>query len=158
MRFLAAIIALACCVLEGFRRSAALKKRALFLGEISRMLSDFLIGIRCSGLTLDELIGRAEGKFAELLRGYTRVGEDAKSAWEKACSRLPQKYAEASLLTELGQSIGTSDRDGTLRLIELYAERFSVLESDARQAYTQKGKAVMQIGALCGVAAAVIII
>ncbi len=158
MRVLAAIIALSCCVLEGFRRSRALKNRALFLGEISQMLGNFLIEIRCSGLTLDELIGRAEGRFAEMARGYIEVGEDAKSAWEKACSQLSENGGEAALLAELGQSIGTSDREGTLRLIELYAERFSEMERSARAEYSRKGKAVMQVGALCGIAAAVIII
>ena len=51
MRLLAAFIALACCVLEGFRRRAELKYHAVLLGEISQMLSGFLIEIRCSGLT-----------------------------------------------------------------------------------------------------------
>ncbi len=158
MRLLAALIALCCCLLEGFRRSRELKNRALFLGEISQMLGNFLIEIRCSGLTLDELISRADGRFAELVRGYIDNGEDAKSAWENACLRLPQKNGEAALLAELGQSIGTSDREGTLRLIGLYAERFSEMERSAREAYTRKGKAVMQVGMLCGIAAAVIII
>lgn len=158
MRFLAALIALGCCVLEGFRRSRALKNRAVFLGEISQMLGNFLIEIRCSGLTLDELISRADGRFAELVRGYLEGGEDAKTAWEKACMQLPERGGEAALLTELGQSIGTSDREGTLRLIELYTERFAEMERFAREAYSRKGKAVMQVGALCGIAAAVIII
>lgn len=158
MRLLAALIALGCCVLEGFRWSRALKNRAVFLGEISQMLSNFLIEIRCSGLTLDELISRADGRFAELVRGYIEGGDDAKSAWEKACSRLNEKSGEFALLSELGQSIGTSDREGTLRLVELYAERFAELERGAREAYSRKGKAVMQVGALCGIAAAVIII
>lgn len=157
MRLLAAFIALACCILEGFRRSRALKSRAVFLGEVGQMLNGFLIEIRCSGLTLDELISRADGQFAELVRGHIDGGEDARSAWEKACSELPKNW-ETALLSELGQSFGRSDREGTLRLVELYAERFSELESDARAAYSRKGRAVMQVGALCGIAAAIMII
>lgn len=158
MRLLAALIALACCVLEGFRRCAELKSRAVLLGEISRMLSGFLIEIRCSGLTLDELITRADGRFAELVRGFMDGGEDARSAWERACSQLPKKSEESALLVELGHNFGTSDRDGTLRLVGLYAERFSELERAARETYSQKGKAVMQVGALCGIAVAIMII
>ena len=135
-----------------------MKNRAVFLGEISQMLSGFLIEIRCSGLTLDELISRADGRFAELVRENINGGEDAKSAWERACSQLTEKDGETALLAELGQSIGTSDREGTLRLIELYAERFSDMDRGAREEYSRKGKAVMQVGALCGIAAAVIII
>ncbi len=158
MRLLAAFIALACCVLEGFRRRAELKYHAVLLGEISQMLSGFLIEIRCSGLTLDELINRADGRFAELVQGYIDGGEDARSAWARACSQLPKKSAEAVLLNELGHNFGTSDREGTLRLVELYAERFSELEREAREIYSRKGKAVMQVGALCGIAVAVMII
>lgn len=158
MRLLAALIALACCSLEGFRRSGELKSRAVLLGEISRMLGGFLIEIRCSGLTLDELISRADGRFAELVQKYIDSGDDAKSAWEKACGELPKKGGESALLAELGQSLGMSDRDGTLRLIELYVERFSELERAAREAYSEKGKAVMQVGTLCGIAAAILII
>lgn len=158
MRLLAALIALLCCAAEGLRRSGALKSRAAFLGEISRLLGGFLIEIRCSGLTLDELIARADGRFAELVRGHIADGEDARSAWESACGELPKKGGEAALLAELGQSLGTSDREGTLRLIELYAERFSALEREAREEYSRKGRAVMQVGALCGVAAAILII
>lgn len=158
MRILAAVIALICCAAEGFRRSAALRERAVFLGEISQMLSGFLIEIRCSGLTLDELISRSDGRFADSVRGFMAGGDSARSAWEHACSGLPKKCGESALLSELGQSLGTSDREGTLRLIELYAERFSALESEARAAYSRKGKAVMQVGALCGIAAAILII
>lgn len=157
MRLLAALIALACCVLEGFRRRGELKSRAVLLGEISQMLSGFLIEIRCSGLTLDELIGRADGRFAELVRGYIDGGEDARSAWARACSQLPKKSGEA-LLAELGHNFGTSDREGTLRLVEMYAERFAELERAARETYSRKGKAVMQVGALCGIAVAIMII
>lgn len=158
MRLLAALIALACCVLEGYRRRAELKSRAVILGEISQMLSGFLIEIRCSGATLDELISRADGQFAELVRGHIEGGEDARSAWERACSQLPKKSGAAELLAELGHSFGTSDREGTLRLVELYAGRFTELEREARETYSRKGKAVMQVGALCGVAVAIMII
>lgn len=156
MRIVAALIALVCCAAEGIRRSAALKERAAFLGEISRMLGDFLIEIRCTGSTLDELISRADGRFADSVREYA-AGDDARNAWERACRGLP-KNPERELLRELGQSFGTSDREGTLRLLELYAERFSILENEARAAYSQKGKAVAQVGALCGIAAAILII
>lgn len=157
MRLLAALIALICCAAEGFRRSAALRERAVFLGEISQLLSGFMIEIRCSGLTLEELISRADGRFAGSVRSCMADG-GARDAWERACGGLPKKSAERALLSELGQSLGTSDREGTLRLLELYAERFSLLESEARAEYSRKGRAVMQVGALCGIAAAILII
>lgn len=158
MRVLAALIALSCCVLEGFRRRTALRERAVLLGGITQMLNGFPIEIRCSGATLDELIGRAEGRFAELVREGIDGGEDVREAWSRACSRLPKKSDERALLSELGQSLGTSDKDGTIRLLEIYAERFSELEREARDNYSRKGKAWVQVGMLCGIAAAIMII
>lgn len=158
MRVLAALIALSCCVLEGFRRRTALRERAVLLGGITQMLNGFPIEIRCSGATLDELISRSEGRFAELVREGIAGGCDVREAWEQACSRSPKKNAETALLIELGQSLGTSDKDGTIRLLEIYAERFSELEREARDNYSRKGKAWVQVGMLCGIAAAIMII
>lgn len=158
MRVPAALIALLCCILEGVRRRAALRERAVLLGGITQMLNGFLIEIRCSGATLDELISRAEGRFAEFVREGIESGCDVREAWSRACSRSPKKNAETALLSELGQSLGTSDKDGTIRLLEIYAERFSELEREARDNYSRKGKAWVQVGMLCGIAAAIMII
>lgn len=158
LRLIAAFIALACCAAEGYRRSARLKIRVESLGEIERMLNDFAIEIRCSALTVDELMRRADGHFAELFARCRENSENAKSAWEAACGLLPQKDKETALLRELGCSLGTSDRAGQLQLLELYSERISDLRAAAESDCLRKAQAVQRVGILCGIAVAVLII
>lgn len=158
LRVIAAFIALACCAAEGYRRSARLKIRVESLGEIERMLSDFAIEIRCCALTVDELMRRRDGRFAELFARCREGTENAKSAWEAACGLLPQKDEETALLRELGRSLGTSDRAGQLQLLELYSERISALRAAAESSCAQKAQAVLRVGILCGIAVAVLII
>lgn len=158
LRFFAALIALICCAAEGYRRGARLKIRMNFLGEIERMLSDFAIEIRCSALTVDELMRRGNGRFAELFARCREDSGNARSAWEAACGLLPQKDEETALLRELGRSLGTSDRAGQLRLLEMYSERISRLRTAAESDCSRKAQAVQRVGILCGIAAAVLII
>lgn len=158
LRVIAAFIALACCAAEGYRRSVRLKIRVKTLGEIERMLSGFAIEIRCSALTVDELMNRSRGQFAELFARCREESENSKSAWEAACGLLPQKDEETALLRELGHSLGTSDRAGQLQLLELYCDRISELRSTAELSCSQKAQAVFRVGILCGIAAAVLII
>lgn len=157
MRILAALTALFCCTFEGFRRCFALKKRAANLSEILIMLGNFSIEIRCRALTLDELINGENCAFAQLVRAGISRGENVKDAWENACRTLP-KYPERELLSELGLSFGTSDRDGQTCLLELYSAQLSALKTEAEQAYSKKGSALAKVGALCGAAAAILII
>lgn len=158
MRTAAAVIALFCCVFEGSRRSGMLKERVKILSELMLMLNNFSIEIRCSGLTLDELMSRERGGFAERFRQARKSCADARAAWESACGGLPEKYEETALLQELGRLLGTSDKAGQLRLLELYLEQISRLKESAESSYAKKGKAYFQVGVLCGIAAAILII
>lgn len=158
LRFIAAFIALICCSAEGYRRSARLKIRVETLGEIERMLNDFAIEIRCCAPTVDELMRRGNGRFAELFARCREGSENARNAWEAACGLLPKNDEETALLRELGRSLGTSDRIGQLQLLELYSERISDLRAAAESDCMRKAQAVQRVGILCGIAAAVLII
>lgn len=158
LRVIAAFIALICCAAEGYRRGAKLRIRVKTLGEIERMLNDFAIEIRCSALTIDELMRRADGRFAEIFARCRENSENARDAWESACGTLPQNDKETALLRELGHSLGTSDRAGQLQLLELYSERISDLRTAAESDCSRKAQAVQRVGILCGIAAAVLII
>lgn len=158
LRVIAAFIALICCAAEGYRRSAKMRQRVEFLAELERMLSEFAIEIRCAALTVDELMRCANGHFAELFAKCRSDSENARSAWEYACEALPQKDEETALLHELGRSLGTSDREGQLQLLELYSARISSLRVSAEAVCSQKAQAVFRVGILCGIAAAVLII
>ena len=157
MRILAAIIAFFCCALEGRRRSLELKNRVKFLTEILLSLENFAVEIRCRALTLDELLEGDTGEFSRLVRQEKQSGCGIKDAWENVCKRLP-KRREAELLMELGRTFGTSDKAGQVQLLELYSRQLETLKAEAEQSCAQKSRAFSQVGALCGIAAAILII
>lgn len=157
MRILAAVLAFVLCTAEGLRRRFSLKNRVQLLSELVLMLNSFSIEINCRALTADELIETASGRFAELVRSKRAEFSDIKSAWEAACRELP-KNRERELLTAFGQSLGTTDKAGQLRLLELYGTELSALKADAESSYLKKGEAFSRVGMLCGAAAAVLIL
>lgn len=161
LRLLAALTAFAVCTFEGFRRSRELKERSVFLAEISALSERFAVGIRCFKRTSDELLEQENGAFARLVRGYLNERGDFRAAWEKACGELsksPKKREETALLQELGRSLGTSDTESTLRLLEQCGARIAALKAAADAEYSKRGKAIFQVGTLCGIGAAVMII
>lgn len=157
-RILAAVGAFFVCTLEGYRRGRALKDRALFLAETEQMLERFAVEIRCSGRSSDELLERENGHFAALVKTCKAEYGDMRKAWEKACEKLPPKLGETALLLELGRSFGSSDKESTLRLIERCASEISALKASAEAEYSKRGKSLFQVGTLCGLSAAVIIV
>lgn len=157
MRIVAAVIVFLLCAAEGLRRRFALKKRAELLDEVLVMLNNFSVEISCRALTPDELIANAKGKFAELVREKRTMLPNIREAWEAACKELP-KYRERELLSELGQSLGASDKSGQLQLLNLYSAEISGLKQEAWENYRKKGEAFSRVGMLCGAAAAVLIL
>lgn len=158
LRIFAAAIAFLICMFEGYRRSRELKDRAVFLSETALLLERFSIGIRCSGRTSDELLERESGHFAVLVKTIKNDCGDMRTAWEKACDSLPKKREETALLRELGRTLGASDKESALRLLERCKAEMSVLKSSAEAEYSKRGKAFFQVGTLCGIGAAVLII
>lgn len=157
MRWIAAMAAFLLCALEGQRRRRALRERAELLNELLLMLNDFAIGIRCRSSTLDELLSAENGRFARNVTQKMQDGADIRSAWDLSCAELP-KSPEKMLLNELGHALGTSDKSGQIRLLELYVTRISALRDEAEGCYRQKGDAMSKVGMLCGAAAAVLIL
>lgn len=158
LRLLAAGTAFAVCAFEGFRRSRELKERAAFLAETAALLERFAVGIRCFKRTSDELIEHENGAFARLVKSFKATSCGVREAWEKACETLPKKREETALLLELGRSLGASDTESTLRLLDRCGARIAALKADADAEYSKRGKAVFQVGTLCGIGAAVMII
>lgn len=157
LRIAAAATAFSVCTFEGLRRSRELKDRAKLLEETELMLGRFSIGIRCAGRTSDELLENENGRFAALVKSFN-VNGDIRAAWEKACDTLPNDRGETSLLRELGRSLGAADKESTLRLLERCAAELSALRTAADEEYSKRGKTFFQVGTLCGIGAAVLII
>lgn len=157
LRIAAAAAAFSLCTFEGCRRARELKDRAAFLSETALLLERFSGEIRYSGRTSDELLERENGRFAELVRKFGNGG-DIRSAWELACDALPQKRGETALLRELGRTLGTSDKESTLRLLERIEAEILSLKAAAEGEYSQRGKALFRVGTLCGIGAAILIV
>lgn len=157
-RLLAAALALGIGASWGFGRKHELRERVVFLSEISSLLERFITGIKNFKRTSDELLENENGAFAGLVKSFRDDRNDIRAAWEKACEQLPKKREETALLSELGRSLGSSDTESTLRLLERCAERISQLKSAAEAEFEKRGKAEFRIGALCGIGAAILII
>lgn len=158
LRLLAAALAAGVGALWGYRKSRELKDRAAFLAEISALLERFYSGIKSCKRTSDELLESENGAFAGLVKGYRNERTDIREAWEKACRVLPKGNEETALLSELGRTLGSSDTESTLRLLEQCAAKISQQKTAADEEFAKRGRAFFQIGALCGVGIAVLII
>ena len=158
LRITAAVVAFSVCTFEGHRRSRELKDRVKFLAETELMLERFSIGIRCAGRTSDELLENENGKFAELVKAFNEECGDMRSAWEKACDTLHQEREETALLREFGKSLVAADRESTLRLLESCKAELSALKTAADADWSKRGKAFFQVGTLCGIGAAILMI
>ena len=158
LRITAAAVAFGVCTFEGFRRSRELKDRAKFLAETELMLERFSIGIRCAGRTSDELLENENGHFAALVKAFAEDRGDMRAAWEKACDTLPKKCEETALLRELGRSLGAADKESTLDLLERCKAELSALKNAADVDWSKRGKAFFQVGTLCGIGAAILMI
>lgn len=158
LRITAAAIAFSVCAFEGWRRSRELKDRVKFLAETELMLERFSIGIRCAGRTSDELLENERGHFAALVKTFAEDCGDMRAAWEKACDTLPKDREETALLRELGRSLGASDKESTLGLLERCAAEFRSLKTAAETDHSKRGKAFFQVGTLCGIGAAILMI
>lgn len=161
MRILAALVAFALCAAAGARKARLLKDRKVIIDELIAMLCEFSIGIRCTASTFDELCASAKGRFADYLRESRASAPDIRAAWETACEKLKALACcgdEADILLELGSSLGKSDAEGQLALIELYKNRLCACSSAAADDLNKKGKLFSSVGMLCGIGAAIIII
>lgn len=158
LRLLAAALAFAVGALSGYRKSRELKDRAVFLSETVSFLEHFHIGIKNFRRTSDELLEAENGEFARLVKAHRNEHGDIREAWEAACGELPKSHEETALLSELGRSLGASDTESTLRLLECCAKQISQIKKTADAEFEKRGKAVFQVGALCGIGAAVLII
>ena len=158
LRIIAAAVTFSICSFEGYRRGRELKDRAAFLSETALLLEHFSIEIRYSGRTPDELLEQENGYFADLVKKFKNESGDLHSAWELACDSLPKKRKETALLRELGKSLGASDKESTLRLLERFESETVSLKAAAEAEYSKRGKAFFQVGTLCGIGAAILMI
>lgn len=153
LRVIAAIAAFALCTYEGYRRSRILKVRVELLTELSALSERIPMGIR-SAKPVKELIGTSgafERRVTELAEQY-----DFPTAWEMACELLSSP--ERELMSELGRTLGSADRESALNLLESFSAELHRIKTAAEDDYSKRGKAIARVGTLCGIGAAVLLI
>lgn len=162
MRVLAALVIFALGVIMGYTKSTELKKRSQLLTELKQLIRELSVRIAYTAPTLDELSEDCGGLFGELLRNERSQACDIRAAWSGAVDRLSEYTfcggEEAALMRELGSTLGTSDVQGQLSMLDMYAARLSVLSAAAEEALRTKGKMFRSVGALLGAGLAVLVI
>lgn len=162
MNLIPALAAFAICTVLGLWKSSQLKKRALLLSELTQLVADISLGIRCTAPTLDELSDNCTGVFGELLKSSRECAPDIKSAWKAASLKLAElpyaEKSEAELISRLGQSLGTCDAKGQLSLLEMYGEKLKRLSNEAEENAKVRGKLFRSVGTLLGAGVAILIL
>ncbi len=162
MNIIPAFIAFVFCAAVGLWKSSQLKKRALLLSELTQLVADISLGIRCTAPTLDELSDNCQGIFGQLLQDARSSSCDIKDAWQIASRQLSRlSYAdrsEAELISQLGQSLGSCDVKGQLSMLEMYGEKLKKLSCEAEESAKVRGKLFRSVGTLLGAGIAILII
>jgi len=82
--------------------------------------------------------------------------------WQREISAFSARTGlcaeDATLLSEFGCSLGTTDLAGQRQLCEAYASRFERRQQEAAEAYKEKGRLYASLGGIGGLAAALILI
>ena len=125
--------------------SLLIRHRALPIGELFRELSS------------NEFISRV----LELREMHELSGEGScfRESWNKTADELNElSESERSTIKSIGRSLGASDIEGQLSMLEVNAALLENFAEEAHEQYIQKGKLYRSMGTLAGLFAAVMII
>lgn len=152
--------------LIGTGLSGSLSERAARLNVIDLMFDRIatLIKFRCmpTGEILRELSGDCSFSALTFLHNslqYYESGDSFPRAWQKgveADSSL--KNDEKIILLSAGRSLGTSDCDGQLSMIEVFRQNINHLSDSAREESLKKGRLYRSLGVLAGVFISVMLV
>lgn len=162
MRLLPALTVFFICAGYGFAKSAELKKRAVFLEELTRLLTELSVAIGSTAPPLDRLCSECTGVFMQLVREQAASAPDIRAAWGQAVQQLERcrfcRDEEVQLLRALGQELGSCAAEGQLALLKLHGARAARLCEAAREESRSRGKMLRSVGTLCGIGAAILLV
>lgn len=103
-------------------------------------------------LKLNNLSQFKEFDFIVLCFEYIEAGFDFPIAWKKAIenSALKYKSAEKEKLLLLGEQIGKTDLDGTIKILKMYELYFDEFSKTAKTNFDKYGRLSVVTGALVG--------
>jgi len=96
----------------------------------------------------------------EFIRNVNKSGSaDFRRDWVVAAEHLTElEEAERSIIKSIGLSLGTSDIEGQLSMLEVNSQLLSDYGDEAHEQYMKKGKLYRTFGVLAGMFMAILII
>lgn len=143
----------------GLMKAQNLKKREQMLLEIQKLLLRFRTGISFSSKTVSELI--SENRANPLCAAAASSGSfifDPCGALGRAAKEQLQTEKDKKLLSDFAAGLGTSDTEGQLKHIELYAGLLKENIKEAQEDYRNKSKLFTALGLFSGATICLVLI
>jgi stage III sporulation protein AB len=128
------------------------------LRELTRALQEMSLLIRHRALPVRDL-------FTELSRYefFSKISEfgdlDFREEWVEVTDTLTElTESERKIIKSIGLSLGTSDVEGQLSMLEVNAQLLTKHGDEAHEQYLKKGRLYRSIGVLAGLFVAILII
>lgn len=152
----------------GCELRSRLKARYELICSIDNFCCRMVSMVRFEKLPLDRIISRIihgasdKTEFIKTCAGRIEAGDHFHSAWDYTVSNSRDlkvlKPDEREDLRRLGRSLGRSDIDGEISLIEGYRNRINPLREAAMEEFKNKGRAVQNCCLLAGIFLAIVIL
>jgi len=138
-------------------RASALKKRERLLLEITGLLENMAVQIKYRALPLGDLFETLKG--GEFIN---KVLEDKnpnrREAWNNAINEFSELTDEREILLMVGNSLGKSDIEGQISMLELNKKLLRARHKEASETSLKKGAMYRSVGLLMGLGLAIIVI
>ena len=144
--------------ITGLYFSYRLKMREESLRELTQVLREMALLIRYRALPVKDLFSElSRYEFISNVGGA--VGADFRGGWVTAADKLTElgEY-ERKVVKSVGLSLGTSDIEGQIGMLEVNAEILSKHSEEAHEQYVKKGNLYRIFGVLAGMFIAVLLI
>ncbi len=165
LRIIAALMFTFAGAFAGGAFSFRLRERRELCRSIGLLLDEAAVGIRCRGADVYELsrifrrdTGLSGLTFLNGLPECFEPGQDFRGQWQEALTQQELPDEERQLLAEFGDSLGKSDAEGQLSVIEGLKERLRRITVSREEAYSQKGRMYRSVGVLFGVMAGILVV
>ena len=143
----------------GLYKSARLKQRSEQLSELCSILRDIQTEIRCNKTELFKIIEKFSHR-SQFLKNISDCLPETPfdSVWNVETMRLPLSDDDKTIILSVGKSLGRSDAQGQIAMLEANGQLLRDSLETARKEEEKKGKMYRRVGMLIGLLVAVIIL
>ncbi len=139
------------------RRVEIFRQTVIMLDKISNLIKyrSYNVFELCDEIKNDDML--YEMSFVSIERGdgipFSELWNDSVQKWS-----VPIKNNERDIYSDLGKSLGTTDKEGQISSLLLFETEFEKMLSSAEKEYSEKSKLFRTLGVLAGAFASVILI